>query len=228
MKNTIQENYEIELIRKQTDLQKRSGHLRLFYIVDGSAVFSVNGVPCSVRHGDILQASRGDICELKNPASLLCVCLSVNPLVFHTLENPDPQFSINSAADRNALYDDLREKIADFLIAEADGHSEIRAAGCFCLLLDEMLKNFRADTGAVSHSQDPRIAKMLRYIHTRYHEEASLKEAAEEVFLSPSAASRLFLKGTGGHFLTYLRDYRLTRAEEMLLTSDFSVSKNSC
>ena len=119
MKNTIQENYEIELIRKQTDLQKRSGHLRLFYIVDGSAVFSVNGVPCSVRHGDILQASRGDICELKNPASLLCVCLSVNPLVFHTLENPDPQFSINSAADRNALYDDLREKIADFLIAEA-------------------------------------------------------------------------------------------------------------
>ena len=227
MKNTIQENYEIELIRKQTDLQKRSGHLRLFYIVDGSAVFSVNGVPCSVRHGDILQASRGDICELKNPASLLCVCLSVNPLVFHTLENPDPQFSINSAADRNALYDDLREKIADFLIAEADGHSEIRAAGCFCLLLDEMLKNFRADTGAVSHSQDPRIAKMLRYIHTRYHEEASLKEAAEEVFLSPSAASRLFLKGTGGHFLTYLRDYRLTRAEEMLLTSDFSVSKTA-
>ena len=64
MKNTIQENYEIELIRKQTDLQKRSGHLRLFYIVDGSAVFSVNGVPCSVRHGDILQASQGDICEL--------------------------------------------------------------------------------------------------------------------------------------------------------------------
>lgn len=66
---------------------------------------------------------------------------------------------------------------------------------------------------------------MINYIHTNYSAEPSLNEAAERLYLSPFAASRLFRKETGRGFHSYLQTVRLAHVKLALRETDFPITR---
>lgn len=75
---------------------------------------------------------------------------------------------------------------------------------------------------------DPRISVALRLIEERYHDpELSLAKMAGDLNLSIWHLSRLFKENTGLGFRSYLRQIRMLRAEELLISTFLSIKEVS-
>lgn len=64
---------------------------------------------------------------------------------------------------------------------------------------------------------NPLIGAGLEYIKVHYRENFSLTDLAEKISVNPSYLSRLFKKETGKNFSEILTEYRINRAEYLLL-----------
>ena len=71
------------------------------------------------------------------------------------------------------------------------------------------------------------VSAALLYIDAHYKENISLKDVADEVYLSSFYLSRLFKKEVGVNFSTYLLNARLDDAKRLLETTAISVSSIS-
>ena len=69
------------------------------------------------------------------------------------------------------------------------------------------------------------MQQMTRYIDEHFSENLSLKELAEQNFLSFHYSSELFKKYTGEMFTQYLTRIRMREAEKMLLAKELSIEE---
>lgn len=69
-----------------------------------------------------------------------------------------------------------------------------------------------------------RTSPALRYIEASFSEPITLDRAAGLCHISPSTFSRLFHREHGQTFREFVRDYRIGRAKELLLSSSHSIS----
>jgi two-component system response regulator YesN len=69
------------------------------------------------------------------------------------------------------------------------------------------------------------INKINQYIHDNYSENISRSKIAEEFFLTPEYLAKLYKKKTGITIKTYINDYRIEKAKELLRTSDMNISE---
>lgn len=69
------------------------------------------------------------------------------------------------------------------------------------------------------------VAKSIQFMHTHYQMKASVEQMAQNVNLSVRQYLRIFKKMTGSTPIAYLNQYRLFRAQELLLQTDDSVQK---
>ncbi|NLU51691.1 MAG: response regulator [Clostridiaceae bacterium] len=60
------------------------------------------------------------------------------------------------------------------------------------------------------------IQKALDYIHSNYHKDISLREAADALYISPAYLSFLFKNEMKVNFIDYLNKYRVLMAKELL------------
>ncbi len=119
----------------------------------------------------------------------------------------------------------MRKLLQDLLIIYADNSQEdpCKEKGFFYLLIDYLKKNFLIV--ASEDSGDNRIQKMMEYIESNFRENISLNEIADELFLSVSAASRLFKRETGENFASYVKQLRLEFVKGQLSLSDEAITK---
>ena len=75
------------------------------------------------------------------------------------------------------------------------------------------------------HGHSPRVARTIRMIQTRYGEDLTLREAAEELELSEEYLNKLFRKETGVGFSRYLSDYRMDMAKRLLRAGTMRVGE---
>ncbi len=68
-----------------------------------------------------------------------------------------------------------------------------------------------------------RVKPVLVYVQDHYQEVITVADAAAQVDFSEAHFMRFFKKTLGMSFVTYLKNYRLAKAEEMLRTRDASV-----
>lgn len=71
------------------------------------------------------------------------------------------------------------------------------------------------------------IRQAIQYIRNHYQSDLSLAEISEAMHMNSSYFCQLFKKETGTTFLTYLTDYRIECAKELLTTSSFRISEIS-
>ncbi|MFC4767747.1 AraC family transcriptional regulator [Effusibacillus consociatus] len=94
------------------------------------------------------------------------------------------------------------------------------------LLIPDLVKETTKETNyvrnAVSSSKpfeldlgNP-IQSVISYIHTNFHEQISLNEVADRVYLSASHFSRLFKAEMGVTFIEYLTKYRVEQSKKLL------------
>lgn len=75
-------------------------------------------------------------------------------------------------------------------------------------------------------NQSPRHAIHLveQYIHTHYKEDLSLNALANIVFLSPKYLSSMFIQVTGISLNKYIKNVRMDKAKELLLTTNMRIA----
>lgn len=78
-----------------------------------------------------------------------------------------------------------------------------------------------------SDVKNEHINSALSFIHMNYQKDLSLSDVANYVHLTPFHLSRLFKTVTGHSFVTYVSDYRLSKAKDMLKNSDMTVAEIS-
>ena len=71
------------------------------------------------------------------------------------------------------------------------------------------------------------VQKAADYIKLNYSEKISIKEIADQLYLSPNYLSELFKKHTGKTISEYLTDYRLEKACQLLDHAEYHVGEVS-
>ena len=84
-----------------------------------------------------------------------------------------------------------------------------------CMDYAKRMRNLRKSKISSLH-----IAVCLDYIYDHLHTHITAEQLAKLTGLNISYLSRLFKKETGQSFVSYLTDYRMDRAEEMVLNTD--------
>ncbi len=69
-----------------------------------------------------------------------------------------------------------------------------------------------------------RILSVLHIIETEYQDDIGLEYIAQQIYISPCYLSTLFSRFMGVSLLSYLNDFRMQRAVELLLHSDRKVT----
>lgn len=68
------------------------------------------------------------------------------------------------------------------------------------------------------------IDKINQYIHEHYTEDIGRNQIAAEFYLTPEYLAKLYKKRTGISLKTYINEYRIEKAKELLKSSDKSIS----
>lgn len=87
--------------------------------------------------------------------------------------------------------------------------------------LNEVLKETALSVTAKVNSYNNKsirliLRKAVDYIHEHYSEQITLKEVADDAFVSTYYISRMFKKELGKNFVDYLNEIRLEKAKELL------------
>ena len=223
-------DYQIHLLTWKEKFVDIAEAVRIVYIVRGTAmvVDDENG-NYQVSQGDIFVINAGRKCQIEMTPENLTAVLSVN--YYHMCEILDEEylyFFLNSRLDTGGKYTEVIEHMQRILLIYSERRADtyFEEEGRVCLLLDSMLHYFRArdrDWKAGEKDKNTRVLKVLRYIHMNYKKGLSLEEIAKKLYLSPSAASRMFYRATGEHFVSYLNKVRLSHVEHDLLHTDHSI-----
>lgn len=115
-------------------------------------------------------------------------------------------------------------------IASSGGFLSAKLQSCYLLqLLVFLTKCIEASESLPATYQlpniKPEILQAIQYINRHYTENLSLDFIADYVHLSKYYFCRQFSKTTGATFLDYLNNIRLAKVHQLLLNSDWSISK---
>lgn len=83
----------------------------------------------------------------------------------------------------------------------------------------------RAEQSAKRYSKP--IKQALAYIRNEYHRDISLTELSDRLGVTESHLSRLFKEELGTNFKQYLTDKKLSKAKELLLTTEWTLERIS-
>lgn len=92
------------------------------------------------------------------------------------------------------------------------------------LILEQTYAPSKDDEGYTANTAHvtPRV---IHYIHSHYFDKITLREISSYIDLSPDYIGKLFKKETGKSIITYLNDYRLEKAKQLLLHSPLSMKE---
>ncbi len=68
------------------------------------------------------------------------------------------------------------------------------------------------------------IYQVKQYINLHYHEDLKLSHLAEQVYLSTNYLSNIFTKYTGRSLNKYIKEVRLSKAQELLLSTNMKIA----
>lgn len=88
---------------------------------------------------------------------------------------------------------------------------------CYLQMLTD---NLHQEVGGVSYS----VHLVKQYIAEHYGEDLTLNLLAEQVYLSPNYLSNMFTKVTGCSLHKYIKQFRMKKAQELLIGSNMKIS----
>ncbi|MGX6962903.1 helix-turn-helix domain-containing protein [Vagococcus xieshaowenii] len=161
------------------------------------------------------------------------VFLQINP-IFFTSQFPDflnVKFALpihETSFDKQQAVNHLTNLLVDLLINEFS-YQETRTVKQLILLESIILsltEHFKYQSTAISvHSSNFQTKEIIHFINQHYHEGLTVKEIAEEFFLSEASLSKMFKKETGLYLSKYLKKLQVTRSANELLYSDATIEK---
>lgn len=219
-----------------TDNGNESEHIHreieLLYVLEGNLTVKITGEKYQMNQGDILLINVRKPHALASAVDLLLCRIHIDyGMIAEQMNRYFINFWCNSLAGTDGEYHKLRY-ILNLLINEYKNSmgketflmKSMKYSLLECLTKDFAIEGNNCGTGTAG---DDRVERMLRYVDKNLQGSVSLGEIAEELFMSESAASRLFKKIMGVTFQDYITGMRLRCAAEELLYTEKSVTSVS-
>lgn len=229
--NRITKGYSLFYPTMKTDLPCENEQVALFYVIEGDCTVTSNKILRMLQETDLFLIGPFSHCCVEPSFGCTVAVLIIDYyLLCHAAGNRRLHFLADSSKDYSPGCQKLQELMRQLLIADLDRESAtpfLRSGTC-ALIADCLVSScsFLPDAHAAEEAApDPSFRKIIDYIHMNYQEELSLNSIAEKLFLSASAASRLFKKYQEDSFPLYVRKVRLSHARSLLDSSDLSIAE---
>lgn len=114
------------------------------------------------------------------------------------------------------------------LACSDDNMRELRiqnqVASLWITLLEHTQNMYEVEKLGGNKLRQSRLQLMMQYIHNNYREKITLGRIADSASISESEALRCFHEGIQSTPISYLTQYRLNRAKELLVTTEDSIT----
>lgn len=216
--------------------------LELVYILEGSALHTVNGHESIVRPGDFFivdfsgshsyKMTDNDHIQLFNILftpnfidPVLSDCRSFSQITEHYLikfRNIPISFEQETVFrdEDNFILNMIKEMESEY-VKRSPGYAEILR----CKLIEIIIQILRKISENSVTSEHPCVKTILEHINNKYMTRLSLSEISKELNYSSAYLSRLFKKQTGMSFAEFLQKKRIENSCRLLLSSDKKVSE---
>jgi AraC-like DNA-binding protein len=190
------------------------------YVIQGSALYTINGIEYELNAGDLLCLPPGTTRKAITYPDSLMHCFSVDFMLkkIRGGETSLPLPIVSHIGCRNDLISLFHEICYTWLDKEP-GYT-MKISGVFLLIIHRILQlTIYNDESAFC---DFRIKKILRYIAKHYSEKITVKKMADMVGLETSYLGVLFKRETGDTLNQYLLKTRIRNAENILRGGQYS------
>jgi AraC-like DNA-binding protein len=193
----------------------------LTYIFSGKAYYTINGISYEVGQGDLLCIPQGSLRSATTDAKNLMASYALNfqlcdfkgkevalpfPLVSH----------VGKPEELLSLYNELT-----FEWLKKNKGYELKTRALLLMILHYYFINFYYKDNNVDI--DKRIQKAVRYILDNLHKQIEIKELAASAGLSTAYFGTLFKKYMGISVNEYINKMKISNAENILMSGQFSV-----
>lgn len=202
--------------------------VRILLVADGSCQIQCGRETSELRKSQILLLNSQEECRIKDPDHLLLAVILIDYYsLCNVMQMGNVRFHLDSREGNPGQYKKILNLLQDFLFAYMDRKTKdpYRKQGLYYLFLHELISSYLVSTGVTdTDDKDSLVSRMLNYIHTNYKSEISLNQIAEELFLTPSSASRIFYKAKGEKFVSYVKRIRLEHVCLQLMQTEQPVT----
>lgn len=234
MGNGRREKIKIEVVDKVEEREHFHQDIELLYILEGTMDVHVGEQVTHMQKEDILVVNANKKHFMNGSEDILYAQLMIEyPMISDVLKSVDVFFWCDSTKDENERYEDLRKMLKHLL----DHHLSIQGNTAnfghisLCYRIVDILSMYflvqSADREMTDDTEkfDDRINQINNYIRANYNQPISLKELAEQLYLSNGYLSRFFKKDYGMSFAEYLTNIRLFHAVDDLMYSNTPITR---
>ncbi len=240
---------ELISIVKESDATEIAAHMHTFieivYIYSGEGIHLINNSSFPVRHGSLLFINTNATHAFTTDKKMNYYNIFVKPQWFANNSGLS-DISVYDILSLSA-FDDFKEyeplpcpcvSFTDNSLYHADEitammhseytHKSIGYQSVLSQLLTTLLiLMFRTGTIASNETKDEVFEKITDYINSNYAQKLTLKSIAEECFYNPSYLSRIFRQYTGQTLTSFVRNIKIKRACELLISTTTPIEKIS-
>lgn len=190
-----QSYYRIEVLSRYDERAQAVADIRLIYVLDGQCELIGPSEHATLHKWDTVIINSMESTRLHFGEEDVVAVISLNYFTLcDFLKRSAIRFSLNSQSEGGQKYTQVRLQVQELLMAHVthDAAGPCRELSCFFQLLYTLLSGFQVRGTEDEEGADGRVAAMIRYIYANYSTNLTLNEIAEQLYLSPSTASRLF------------------------------------
>ena len=239
----IKNNYNIGIRhdedRLDCEIHKHS-FIEIVYISDGECTQLVDGAEYRAKRGDIIFINCGATHSFDSKEGFSDIEIFFSPKILE-----DESITPKTAAAFLALssFNEMRadknggmisfsgeerqevEHILDAMLREYEKDERVSRTVMESYLNILMIRMMSAAQGGTEHLADDILKSLKDYIDTHPEEQMTLSTLAAKSYYNPSYLSRVFKKRFDSSPTEYIRQRRIVRAKELLLTTDSTVEE---
>lgn len=225
----MREYFDFSLLHGSQALAASLDELRIIQVVAGNCTVTIDGEAAFLRKSDYLLVNIEERAFVEMGKGSYVAVLSIDYYeLCRVTERWNIRFYMNSAEGNNQYYAEMRFMLQGLLmcLVGEQKDNQFQAVGLSCLILQGLISHFALqDVPGVSDPKERKAQEILQYVRSNFRSNISITDIAKKLFLSRSAASRMFKQITGENFPVYLKRLRLQAACKELKQSDRSISE---
>ena len=225
-------NYlDYKIVKADTEKNHMHTDLIVLYVLEGEMSVRYYGDKIRMKKDDILLINSGMEYGIFGARDAIYGIASFSIGIISLIMNKKSlMLYVDSVRDVLHTYQDIRDILQE-MTAEYILHSHKTRAAMDSLmlrLLDCLIENYQLGQGQIEADEndtDARMRQMMQYIINHIHEEISLSDLADEMYVSTSTLSRIFKKSTGMYFTDYVMRLRVRTSLGLLRTSEQNLTQ---
>lgn len=232
--NGRRERVKLHIYNKTDGIEHFHQDIELLYVLEGTLEVTSGEETVHLEAEDIFVLNANKHHMLTGSENVLFLQLSIlYQTVSDVLQSGDVIFWCNSTNDKSERYEELRKILKVLLKHYVEMKGDTANFGHIALcyrVLDNLSMYFlvRTSDKEMLDEQDKfdeRIRQINNYIRVNYSQPISLKELADQLYLSNGYLSRFFKRNYGMSFAEYLTNVRLFHAVDDLLYTSTPITR---